>query len=139
MASLSDVLRGATARVLPPLIGIPLAARLVDAPPTSLADVAPFAALAWVTVLLRPLVTAVGFSAALCAVRARVGPQAARSGRRAAVAVVVILAAQLVGSLAVQAAGPAIGVPIDLAVGAAAALVAYAGRRGQTAVSRAAT
>ena len=133
MAATSDVLRSAVVRVLPALIAIPLAARLAGAPPASLA------AAAWVTVLLRPLVTAAGLAAALYVARVRVSAPATRSARRAAAAVAVVLAAQLVGSLAVQAAGPALGVPIDLAVGAGAALLAYVGRRERRAVSRAAT
>jgi hypothetical protein len=130
MASPSAELRRAAALVLAPLVAIPLVARLADAPPASLAGLASFAALAWVPVLLRPLVVAIGFSLALFAVRARVAPHVLRSRRRAAVAVVVVLAGQLVGSLVVQAAGAAAGVPLDLAIGAAAALLAYAARRG---------
>ncbi len=131
--------RRVTGRVLPFLVGLPLAARLLDAPPTSLASLASFVAHAWIVVLVRPLVVAVGFGVVLHAMWTRVGMQAAASNRRAASAVAVVACVQLVGSLVVQAAGPAIGVPLDLAAGAAAALAAYVGRGGPPLGSRAGT
>jgi hypothetical protein len=139
MASTSDVLRLATTRVLPALVGMPLVARLVDAPPASLDELAALAAAAWITVLLRPLVVAVGFVVALSAIRAHIGPSTVRSARRAALAIVVIWAVQLVGSMLIGAAGAAVGVPIDLGTGATAALLVYAARRRDALASRAAT
>jgi hypothetical protein len=134
----SDVLRGATARVLPILICIPLVARLVDAPPRSVDALASFASQAWIAVLLRPLVVAVGLSAALYVARARVGRAGVHSRQRAVLAVLVVLAVQLVGSMGMQAAGPVLGVPIDLASGVVAALLSYT-TRVETADRRAAT
>ncbi len=43
-------------------------------------------------------------------------------------ACVAVLLGQLIGSLFMQAVGPFVGVPVDLAIGAAAALLGYVAR-----------
>jgi hypothetical protein len=139
MASMSDVRRLVTTRVLPALVAMPLVVRLIDAPPTSPDELAVFATATWITVLLRPLVVSAGFVAAVAAVRTRVSRSTARSAVRAAVAIAVIWAVQLVGSMFISAAGAVIGVPIDLATGATAALLVYVPSGRGALASRAAT
>lgn len=139
MASRSDVVRLATTRVLPVLVLLPLVARLIDTPPSSLDALGSLAAAAWITVLVRPLVVTLGFAVVLHAIRAHVSAEVVRSGKGAAFAIAVILGIQLIGSLFVQAAGATIGVPVDLLTGAAAALSVYAARRRGTVPSSAVT
>ena len=139
MVSVQQILRGPAARVFALLAVGFLAMRLLDAPPRSVAELAAFAGRAWVVVLVRPLVVALGLTAALYATRARVNPARFRSGPRTATALAVVLATQLLGSMAFQPAAAVVGVVFDLTVGAAAALLAYPDRGRPTRVRRAAT
>ena len=129
MVSSADVLRAVSTRVLPALLGAAAGGLLL----TALASPDGLATLRsanWPMIPVRAVVVGAGGLLALLGVRRRLEPAALRSGARLGVTVACVGTALLVASIVVPRdllvrGGVALGLLLDLGVGAGAALLAF--------------